>query len=94
MKELFVKDFLAKVGGEQHKGWLPENASKPLDIPTKEILFDLEIEEIENEGGFLLLYHSQNGELYGDTWHRNEQDAIDAANEWFGVPKDSWKEIN
>ena len=81
MKKLFVKNFLAKVGGEQHSGWLPENAATPLTIPTRELLFDLEIEELEKDGGFLLLYHSQNEELYGDTWHRNEQEAIEAANE-------------
>ena len=93
MKKLFVKDFLVKIGGEQHTGWLPENATAPLPIPTRELLFDLEIEEIESNGGFLLLYQSQNKELHGDTWHRTKQEAIDSAKEWFDVPSKLWKEI-
>ena len=92
MERLFVTKFLVKIGGEQHTGWLPENAAVPLPIPLRELLFNFEIKELENEGGFLLLYESQNEELYGDTWHRTKDEASEAAEEWFNIPKDLWKE--
>jgi hypothetical protein len=93
MMNLFVKNFLVKVGGEQHTGWLPENSTEPLPNPVRELLFDFELEELENEGGFLLIYQSQNDELYGDTWHRTKVEAIEVANEEFNIPKDLWKEL-
>jgi hypothetical protein len=81
-----------RVGGEQHSGWLPESASRPLATPVRDLLFDL---EIQFDGfGYLLCYASQNGELNGDTWHKTLQEAEDVALEEFRVRYEQWQESN
>jgi hypothetical protein len=92
MKRLTVSDFLVIVGGEQHSGWLPENATKPLPVPIRELPFDFVIEETIDGGGYLLEYQSHSGELYGDTWHETLEDAKAQAQQYFGVPVDAWQE--
>jgi hypothetical protein len=56
-------------------------------------LYNFEIEVLENNGGFLLLYYSQNGEVYGDTWHETIDETMKIAKKEFGIPNDLWKEI-
>jgi len=79
------------VGGEQHSGWLPEGATTPLPTPTRDVAFNIEIEF--DGSGYLLIYVSAKGDLYGDTWHRTLDDAIEAAFETFGVRDDQWQTI-
>lgn len=81
-----------RVGGEQHSGWLPKSASRPLPTPVRDLLFDL---EIQFDGfGYLLCYVSQNGELYGDTWHETLAEAEDVALEEFGIRSNQWQDSN
>jgi hypothetical protein len=42
----------------------------------------------------LKLYVSENGDLFGDTWHQTLEDAIEAALEKFGVREDQWQTID
>jgi hypothetical protein len=61
MKKWFVHNFLLSIEGNQSKGWLCSNSKS-----SREFLFNFEIEELENDGGFLLLCFSQNEEVYCD----------------------------
>jgi hypothetical protein len=77
------------IGGEQHSGWLPENACTPLPIPTREVAFDIEIQS--DGAGYVLSYASADGDLIGDNWYERYEDAMTAAAEYFGVRDDAWQ---
>ena len=80
-----------KIGGTQHSGWLPEGSVNPLPTPIREVSFNL---EIQFDGfGYLLCYISQEGYLYGDTWHETLIDAERAAAEYFGVKDNQWQDV-
>ena len=81
-----------RIGGTQHSGWLPEGASRLLSTPVREVSFNLEIQF--DGSGYLLCYVSQEGDLYGDTWHETLDDAEEAAAEDFGVQLDQWQDVN
>lgn len=89
MRKLVVKDFRVTVVGNQSSGWGAANESEKQSQEVQTLLFDFEIED--SGGGFILAYHSKSNELYGDTWHESEENAIKAANEEFGIPIDAWK---
>jgi len=78
-----------RFGGEEHSGWLPPGAAKPLPTPIEDVLLDLEIDAIL--GGFLLFWKSQDGERFGDTWHRTLTEAEAAASSYFGIRQDQWE---
>jgi hypothetical protein len=81
-----------RIGGTQHSGWLPKGATRPLPTPVRDVSFNL---EIQFDGyGYLLCYVSQEGDLYGDTWHETLDDAEEAAAEDFGVQPDQWQDVN
>jgi hypothetical protein len=78
------------VGGDQHRGWLPATASRPLPTPQREIDFRI---EIQSDGlGYLLCYESLDGSLHGDAWHETRAEAVDAAREDFGVRPQEWRQ--
>lgn len=78
-----------RFGGEEHSGWLPSGAAKPLPTPTEDVLLDVEIDAIP--GGFLLYWKSQDGERFGDTWHRSIAEAEAEASRYFGIRQDQWE---
>jgi hypothetical protein len=39
-----IKGWRLTVAGEQHKGWLPPGAAKPLPTSNHELTFDMEIQ--------------------------------------------------
>jgi hypothetical protein len=80
-----------QIGGAQHSGWLPEGAANPLPTPVREVSFNLEIQF--DGSGYLLCYVSQEGDLYGDTWHETLKDAERAAAEYFGVKDNQWQDV-
>ena len=79
---------LVRVGGAQHSGWLPDHAPTPLPTPIRDVLFDIEIQF--DGSGYLLCYVSQDGSLYGDTWHETLAYAQEAAAEDFGLSDADW----
>jgi hypothetical protein len=81
-----------RIGGTQHSGWLPADAASPLPTPIREVVFDLEIQF--DGSGYILCYVSQDGQLYGDTWHETLTEAEQVATEEFGVKIDQWQEIH
>jgi hypothetical protein len=87
----YIEGQMVRVGGTQHSGWLPETAAVPLPTPQRDVLFDL---KIEFDGfGYLLCYKSQDGKLYGDTWHETLTEAEEVAAEMFGVRSEQWQAI-
>ena len=78
-----------QVGGEEHSGWLPEGFVKPLPTPVRDLTFDFEIKD-DGGGHFILDYESDDGSIFGDTWHETLDDAIAQANYAFGIVKDEW----
>ena len=86
-----IKSYKVTIGGKQHTGWLPANASKPQPIPVQEVFLNI---SIEHDGfGYLLCYTSTDGGIFGDTWYETLNDAESAAFEYFGVKSNEWKSL-
>ena len=81
---------MVRLGGEQHTGWLPEGAAQPLATPVAEVKMQL---EITDDGGsnHLLVYESEHGAHHGDTWHQSVEEAMEAAESYFQIPKSEWE---
>lgn len=87
MRKLVVKDFPVTIVGNQGTGWRIANEAEK---QTRTLLFDFEIED--SGGGCLLVYHSKPHELYADDWYESKETAIQVANDYFGIPIDTWEE--
>lgn len=61
-------------------------------MPIRDVSLNLEIQF--DGSGYLLCYASQEGDLYGDTWHESLNEAEEVAAEEFGVRDDQWQAIN
>lgn len=90
MRKLVVNNFLVTAIGDQYSGWGVASKSEAQSQEARTLVFDFEIEG--SGGGFILAYHSKSNELYGDTWHKSEEEAIKAATEEFGIPIGAWEE--
>ena len=77
-------------GGEEHSGWLPPGATKPLPTPIENVILDLEIEA--TEGSFILCWSSNDGLYSGDNWYEQLNDVVAAASDLFGVEPSQWSE--
>ena len=77
-------------GGEEHSGWLPTGAARPLPTPVRHFVLDLAIESVD--GGCLLLYESRDGTLSGDWWYDSLEKAMRGAAEMFGVKPVQWRD--
>src|SRR4026208_1974296 len=87
-----VRQVLGKeihLGGEEHLGWLPQNASQPLPTPIEPALLDLRI--LENVQGFILEFEFRSSSGANDSWHSTIQEAEDEAKLMFGVESSEWK---
>jgi hypothetical protein len=78
-----------RFGGVEHSGWLPSNAAKPPPTPVEDWLLDLEI--IEEAGGFMLCWSSLDGTHCGDLWFEKVEDAERQAERDFGISKGAWQ---
>lgn len=88
MKVFAINNYLLSIEGNQSKGWSFSDSEN-----SREVLFNFEIEQLENEEGYLLLCYSDNGEIYADTWHETIEEGIEFANKQYGISIDLWKEI-
>lgn len=77
------------IGGDQHNGWMPTGATRPVPDPVRAVSLDIRI--ARDPGGYLLIYTSQVGAVHGDTWHETLQGAESAAFEWFGLGASEWE---
>ncbi|QDT56744.1 hypothetical protein Pan44_48040 [Caulifigura coniformis] len=77
-------------GGEEHSGWLPPGAAKPLPTPIRHLVLNLRIENVD--GGSLLLYESQDGSMSGDWWYDSLEKAMQGAAAMFGVNAAQWED--
>ena len=72
--------------GDQQSGWLPVAGEKT--AYARAIILNI---EIQFDGyGYLLYYSTDDGLLYGDTWHLTENEAKQAGLEEFGVHLNEW----
>jgi hypothetical protein len=76
-------------GGEIHRGWLPRGAARPK--PTNERIANLQITIERDDGGYLLIWEELAADERGDVWYGSLDEAIAAAEEFFGVPKSQWQ---
>jgi hypothetical protein len=75
------------VTGDQQSGWLPATGEET--APAREVLLNIEVQF--DGSGYLLCYSSNDGLLFGDTWHLSESEAKQVALEEFGVQPSEWQ---
>ncbi len=86
-----IVGFPLRIGGEQHTGWLPVNATVPPPTPVRDVVINVVIDF--DDSGYLLCYESEDGSVYGDTWHETLAEAERAALEQFGVSSSQWQDV-
>ncbi len=79
----------AQFGGEQHTGWLPPGAARPLPTPLRQVLLNIWIES-DGGSGFLMCYEADDGSTAGDFWFASRAEAIRGAEEMLGVEASLW----
>jgi hypothetical protein len=77
-------------GGEEHSGWLPRGAAKPLPTPIENVMLDIEI--VSEGSGYLLCWNAREGKRSGDWWFKTLSEAEVAATEYFGITRNQWKQ--
>jgi hypothetical protein len=88
-----VEHFQTTIGGQPHTGWLPPRAAVPPPTPARTIELTLTIDD-DGGSGFLLIFHSPDNSVRGDTWHRTIEEAREAARDSFGVPFEAWRAVS
>lgn len=84
-----ITGYPVQFGGQSHSGWLPANAAQPPPTPVRNLLLDV---SIEFDGhGYLVIYYSQCGSEWGDTWHESLAEAEEQALVNFGITHELWK---
>jgi hypothetical protein len=76
------------VTGDQQSGWSP--AAGEQAVSSRAVLLNIEIQF--DGSGYLLCYASDDGLLWGDTWHISENEAKQVALEEFGVQPHEWRQ--
>ena len=84
----FINGRPLRIGGEEHTGWLPPGAAKPLPTPVRDVLLNVEIQF--DGSGYFLCYLSTDGTVSGDTWHESLSGAERAAADYFGIDGSEW----
>jgi hypothetical protein len=75
-------------GGQEHSGWLPDNAIQPQPTPLRTALLDI---HIYNDGaGYILEWKSRTTPDQGDTWHETLAGAEQQAQRDFGIEPTEW----
>jgi hypothetical protein len=77
-----------KLGGEEHRGWLPEGASPPLPTPEREVVVDFLIEG--DDDGAMLYWHGNDGSKW-DYWRESVDGALSQAEFSWGITRDEWR---
>ena len=77
-----------RFGGEEHSGWLPAGAAKPLPTPIQDVILDVQIES--DPSGFLLVWSARDGDQWGDLWFQTLAGAEAAGQAYFGIEPNHW----
>lgn len=79
-------------GGEEHTGWYPIGAAKPIPQPIRIIKMNFEIHQEDGDSYFLNYYDAENdGRYNGDSWHTTLEEALEQAKCGFGVDPEYWE---
>ena len=73
--------------GDQCSGW--RCVRGPASSDTRRVPFRFELQD--DVHGCLLCCTSTDGQLYGDTWHADLDEALEAANREFGIDTGEWE---
>ena len=93
MKIVRVAEWTVDFGGEPHRRWLPKGAATPSVTPVSRA--DLALAVLEHgPTDFTLEWRGPTEATSGDTSHSTIDEALSAAEEAFGVPKDAWTELD
>jgi hypothetical protein len=84
-----VSGKVVAVRGNQDSGWSPSGAPVASQAAAGAVPLDVEIQY--DGSGYLLCYSSEDGFLYGDTWHGTQTEAEHVAQEDFGVQAHEWQ---
>jgi hypothetical protein len=86
-----IKHYPFVLGGVDHTGWLPNNASIPKATAKQNIILNFEIIDI-GESGYRLQWWTDDNEYGGDTWHETIEAAKRQALLWFKIKENAWQE--
>ncbi len=90
-KKLILKSNSYPLKTTHYRGFPPEatgGGDARITLPKARVLV---IEETRE--GFYLYRYTENGDIAGDTWHPNLEEAIKQAEFEFGVTSDAWEDI-
>lgn len=73
--------------GDQVSGWSVVTNAKAEHVRSVQLNIELQFDG----SGYLLCYSSDIDQLYGDTWHLSQEEAIQVALEEFGVRRNEWR---
>jgi hypothetical protein len=76
-----------RITGFPHSGWRPADVNDP---SSKVLPFRFDITD-DGSGNFLLCYHSHDRVYCADSWHETLDQALDAAQETFGIARSEWQ---
>jgi len=57
-------------------------------MPSRTAILDIQI--IQQDGGFMTVWESQNTQDSSDGWYLTLEDALQAAERLFGIPSGAW----
>lgn len=78
-------------GGDEHRGWLPSGAAKPLPTPIRHVTLDISIEDTEGAGCLLIFVAREDAAFGNDYWFESLTAAEAAAQIWFGIEPGQWQ---
>jgi hypothetical protein len=74
--------------GEPHSGW---GGADPEDPSAIEVEFSFAVTTDGNQN-YLLVYHSTDGKYAADSWHETVEEALECAQESFGIVANEWSQ--
>jgi len=87
-----VRGLCLRLGGEEHRGWLPPGAALPPPIPVREAIVDVHI--VDDGSACFLICASRNTLDTWDTWHETVEEAEEAAERVLGVRRQDWQDVD
>jgi hypothetical protein len=84
-----IRDRKTRIGGEQHRGWIGGHGVTSMPSLARDVEITFEIRD-DNCGACLLSYYSGDNAVHGLISHRTVDDAKEAVQTWFAIPKNEW----
>jgi hypothetical protein len=86
-----IKSRKTRIGGEQHRDWTGGDCVTQMPSSPQEVELTFEIRD-DKCGAYLLSYWSQDNAVHGLISHPSVEDAKEAVQNCFGIPKGEWKD--